>query len=286
MNIKKGISALLITVVLILSITIMPVSAVSDNEINVQECETYVQKMKYDFMSTGVKRPYAGYYYSHSNELADELITVASEYKSGKATADELQNKYDETKDFYENPWIRPDYAGYTCYIAVNEKNYNNWYYEGQWNTFVEKRENLVKSLSVNHPDFVPKEYGEGIEEEEYTLEQQKYISKCFYELLEIYNEMTCGGIVLGDVNKDGFVNVADVTLIQKYIAGEAEFTDAQKLRARVNCDSYSVSIKDSTTVQKCIAGYTDAYFYPNGVVKNERDFATSLDNWQICCQF
>ena len=109
MNIKKGISALLITVVLILSITIMPVSAVSDNEINVQECETYVQKMKYDFMSTGVKRPYAGYYYSHSNELADELITVASEYKSGKATADELQNKYDETKDFYENPWIRPD---------------------------------------------------------------------------------------------------------------------------------------------------------------------------------
>ena len=40
MSIKKRLSALLIAVVLISSITILPVSAVSDDEIDVSECET------------------------------------------------------------------------------------------------------------------------------------------------------------------------------------------------------------------------------------------------------
>ena len=32
--------------------------------------------------------------------------------------------------------------------------------------------------------------------------------------------------------------------------------------------------------------GETEDYFYSRGIVKNESDFATSLDNWEICSQW
>lgn len=116
-------------------------------------------------------------------------------------------------------------------------------------------------------------------------LNNRKYISKCFYELLYIYNEMTCKDIIQGDVNRDGVVSVSDATLIQKYIVGEVNFTGAQELRAKVNVDSYSVSVKDATLIQKYIVD-PSIYFYSRGIVKNESEFATSLDNWQICSQW
>ena len=97
---------------------------------------------------------------------------------------------------------------------------------------------------------------------------------------------MTCKDIIQGDVNRDGVVSVSDATLIQKYIVGEVNFTGAQELRAKVNVDSYSVSVKDVTLIQKYIVGYTDVYFYTGGIVKNESDFATSLDNWEICSKW
>lgn len=285
MSIKKRICTLFITLALMLSVTSLSAFAVSDDTYDVYEYHRYAQCVMNNITIVGEKKPYAFYYYNHSYELAEELDDVAYDYEDGKATFIAVQNKYDETKDFYENPWIRPNYAENTCYIAVHEKNYNNWYTEGQWNTFVEKRNNLLQALSVNHPNFEPEKYG-SVKEDDYTLAQQKYIDKCFFELIYIYNEMTCKDIVMGDVNRDGTVDVADVTLMQKYIAGETEFTDAQKLRARVNYDSYSVSIKDVTTVQKCIVNYQDAYLYQGGIVRNESDFATSLDNWQICSQW
>lgn len=236
-------------------------------------------------MSTGVRRPYSGNYYNKSGDLADELLDVAYKYEKGEVTAVVLQNKYDETKEFYENPWISPCYAEQTCYVAVHEQNYNNWYTDEQWNTFIEKRDNLLQALRVIDSDLEPAKWG-SVYDYDYTVKQQKYISKCFYELLYIYNEMTCKDIIQGDVNRDGVVSVSDATLIQKYIVGEVNFTGAQELRAKVNVDSYSVSVKDATLIQKYIVGYTDVYFYTGGIVKNESDFATSLDNWEICSRW
>ena len=138
MSIKKRLSALLIAVVLISSITILPVSAVSDDEIDVRECENYAQHIINDLMSTIVKDLCRKLLYK-SGDLADELLDVAYKYEKGEVTAVELQNKYDETKEFYENPWISPCYAEQTCYVAVHEQNYNNWYTDEQWNTFIEK---------------------------------------------------------------------------------------------------------------------------------------------------
>ena len=182
MSIKKRLSALLIAVVLISSITILPVSAVSDDEIDVSECEIYAQHIINDLMSTGCKRPYAGNYYNKSGDLAEELLDVAYKYEKGEVTAVVLQNKYDETKEFYENPCISPCYAEQTCYVAVHEQNYNNWYTDEQWNTFIEKRDNLLQALRVIDSDLEPAKWG-SVYDYDYTVKQQKYISKCFYEL-------------------------------------------------------------------------------------------------------
>lgn len=270
MSIKK-ISALLLAVLLIASTAVFSVSAVSRSYSYIYN---YALKVKMDISSTGEKKPYAYYYYDHSYKLAEEILSLSEETESI-----ELQNKYDELKDFYENPWIRPSGAGYTCYYAVNEKNDNNWYSDEIWNTFVEKREKLFNALSVNNPNFELKEYGEGILDKDYTIKQQKYISECFYELLEVFNTMTCQNIVLGDVNGDGVVSVVDATLVQKYIVGVVDFNCAQKLRARVNWNAFPITVKESTTIQKYIVGCTDVYFYTGGIVENESDFATSLDN-------
>lgn len=284
MSIKKKFSALLIAMALILSIRILPVSAVSDDEINVRECENYAERIIFDIVSTGGRKPYAADFYSKAGDLADELLDVAYKYEKGEVTAVELQNKYDETKEFYENPWISPYYAEQTCYVAVHEQNYNNWYTDEQWNIFIEKRDNLLNALRVIDPDLEPAKWG-SVYDFNYTVAQQKNVSKCFYELLYIYNEMTCKDIILGDVNRDGVVSVEDTTLIQKYIVGEVNFTGAQELRAKVNVDSYSISIKDATLIQKYIVD-PSIYFYSGGIVKNESEFATSLDNWQICSEW
>ncbi len=64
MSIKKRLSALLIAVVLISSITILPVSAASDDEIDVSECEIYAQHIINDLC-----RPVA-------EDLIQEIIII------------------------------------------------------------------------------------------------------------------------------------------------------------------------------------------------------------------
>ena len=58
----------------------------------------------------------------------------------------------------------------------------------------------------------------------------------------------------LGDVNRDGSVNIKDATAIQKNIAGLIEFDTEQNSLADFNEDA-SVNIKDATAIQKKIAG-------------------------------
>lgn len=59
---------------------------------------------------------------------------------------------------------------------------------------------------------------------------------------------------LLGDVTLDGQVNITDATEIQKYLAGNIDFTEVRKLNADVNGDG-NISIADATTIQKIIAG-------------------------------
>lgn len=57
-----------------------------------------------------------------------------------------------------------------------------------------------------------------------------------------------------GDVNGDGTIGMADVTLIQNYLASAAILNEAQLQRADVNADG-KVSIQDVTCIQLYLAG-------------------------------
>ena len=58
---------------------------------------------------------------------------------------------------------------------------------------------------------------------------------------------------LLGDVNNDGIVSIADATTLQKYLANIVDFDDEQLDVADTNGDG-SVSITDATQIQKYLA--------------------------------
>ena len=58
---------------------------------------------------------------------------------------------------------------------------------------------------------------------------------------------------LIGDVNGDGTVTVLDATMLQKYLAGLASFSDEQLAVADTNGDG-SVTVLDATAIQKYLA--------------------------------
>lgn len=63
----------------------------------------------------------------------------------------------------------------------------------------------------------------------------------------------------LGDVNEDGYVNINDVTSIQRYLAELEDFNELQELAADANRDGF-VDISDATTIQMFLAEYEIPY--------------------------
>lgn len=63
----------------------------------------------------------------------------------------------------------------------------------------------------------------------------------------------------LGDVDRDGSVSIADVTLLQTYIVDSAAFDDEQQKLADVDRDG-DISVNDVTYIQSYIAGNIDEF--------------------------
>ena len=66
-------------------------------------------------------------------------------------------------------------------------------------------------------------------------------------------------GLIIGDVNMDGEVNIFDVTQIQLYAAEYREFNDDEMFVADVNFDG-EVNIFDATQIQRYIAGHISEF--------------------------
>lgn len=60
--------------------------------------------------------------------------------------------------------------------------------------------------------------------------------------------------IQVGDVNRDGSINIVDATLVQKYIVGLTYFNSDDIIIADVTYDGY-ITVRDATTVQKMAIG-------------------------------
>lgn len=68
------------------------------------------------------------------------------------------------------------------------------------------------------------------------------------FELIDQYE--------IGDVNRDGVVNVLDATLVQKHLAGIATLDDEQLVLADIDGNS-TINVSDATAIQKLAAGIT-----------------------------
>ncbi len=66
----------------------------------------------------------------------------------------------------------------------------------------------------------------------------------------EVYSDSTaCKAVILGDVDLNGIVTVTDATILQKYSAALVTFNAEQLLAADVNKDGY-INVKDVTAIQ------------------------------------
>lgn len=99
--------------------------------------------------------------------------------------------------------------------LSLNEQNNNGFYDEADWNDFSVKRDALKTSFKTN---------------------DEKTISDAYFALYDSFIAMTNKYTIAGDVNNDGVINIDDVTLIQKYVAGLTSFTNLQVELASCYC--------------------------------------------------
>lgn len=224
-----------------------------------KEAELYISE---NSVGNPVAPPYD---IAYTKELSDTSMLIVDEgnellYNNGdKSLLNSINSHYAQMVNLLENPIINQQFAAYTCYLSFKDNNYNNWYNETDWQQFVECRNALYNTLTNIKEDY------RNIKDVSLTYLQKKEITTAFFNLLELYNKMTLENALLGDVNGDGQVSIADATEIQKYLTESTEFTEGQKLRAStcVNAcnDGPKVEITSVTELQKYIAQYDSRNF-------------------------
>lgn len=112
---------------------------------------------------------------------------------------------------------------------------------------------------SVRVPDFVingysdtaAKSYADKYGLEFVDLEKQERVATG--ELFDY------GVFIKGDVNLDGTISILDVTLIEKWLVGDAELSQVQRCNAIVGQTFDKININSATEIQRYIAGLIDS---------------------------
>lgn len=190
----------------------------------------------------GEIRPYTDNSFFRVYYACDDAECVLSDNDYNDYNAEECVEAYWELYDAFNNMYIQRDYAKNTYILAMHEQNYNNWYSKEDWDLFTTKRTELRNAFDTN---------------------DEKVISDAYYELINAFNLISSRYTEIGDVNRDGELNVNDVTLVQKYLVGEVQFTYAQKMIANSLYSSetyyYEIpTINTATNLQKYIVGFED----------------------------
>ena len=74
-------------------------------------------------------------------------------------------------------------------------------------------------------------------------LEENKFIATG--DILKTENGDTYTLIVVGDINKDGNVNIKDIVKMRKYLVEKNNLDEVERLAADANLDSENINIKD-----------------------------------------
>lgn len=228
---KKILSVILVTAMLISSMSCLTAFATSNDDVRQELTSLYWQQYG-KFIETGTFYPYTDDSISNVVQVCDEVEPLLYDYN---ATTQQLQTAYDSLKGAVDNLCILDSYAEDTYLLAINEENVDNWYTEDEWSAFEQALNNLKTALDSK---------------------DDSQITVSFHSLLKAYNEMTCNYTIVGDIDKNGSVTVSDVTLLQKYLANKVNLCGAQKILASVNDYNYeNLSIKSVTAMQKYILG-------------------------------
>ena len=221
---KKFISIFLITAMLFSVALCGNASATSELTIY-QDLKQFIHYNDYYLSIRGICRPF-----SFDDQKVPEALKKAEDIFYDETSTDEdYLIAYNILYSADYDMIIAPDFAEGAYNLALKEQNYNNWYSDEDWERFETTRASLGKALETK-------------------LDTK--ISNAFYDMLYSYNVMTNRYTLKGDINKDGVVNIMDVTLIQKYLVGDADLTGAQKmLTSAYNYEN--ININEATTIQK-----------------------------------
>lgn len=235
----KKILSILLTFTILLSSVCFSVSAETKSSLEKQRLYVFIDTLEIHASTMG-----AVDVYSLRSGVYEEAYEV---YYNEDSTDEDYARMADELLDSWLNQYIIIDYAIETYENALEEQNYNNWYSEEEWSDFQEALGNLGDAID-NLDDSV-----------NVYRDKSSEVSEAFFAMLKAYNKMTTSYTLKGDLNKDGVVNVTDVTLLQKYLAGTENLTGAQKIltgAARYE----NPRITDATNIQKYAVGIIDEF--------------------------
>lgn len=256
----KIMSVIMVALMMFSAITVANAKSSELTEKQIQDITEMSEfAQRYADLTSQVGNPIHPYDYSYlhnietqSNEIENKSNSLL--YFDGDISLlGDINNSYSTLKLLLSHPIIDAEYASYTYFLSLNENNYNDFYNSDDWDMFVEYRENLHTALADVTSDIA------NISIESPTQIQKEKITDAFFKLNELYNEMSLNNALMGDVNCDGSVDIDDATLVQNYLAGNIELTQAQLLRATTTDNAYKngpvVDISSATNIQKYLSG-------------------------------
>lgn len=203
---------------------------------------------------------------------SEAILGAYDVYVDDNLTDDEYKSAKDKMYLALNNFEIPFEFASYAYEKGLEEKNYNNWYSDEHWADFQDKLKKLGKAL------------------ETYGTSGKSYdsnITVVYNDMVDAYNKMTNAYTIKGDINKDGKVNIQDVTEVQKYVVGIGHLTGAQKMLT--NSLRYeNLTISDATNLLKYVVGLKTE-FENNSVFVNEQyniDYYDNSIRWHAFCNF
>lgn len=287
----KKITSLILAVITVLSCAAYSVSATETTDVNKRRLEMFVSY--YDWFNKQFGRPQI----YEENEFDTEFRNAKAVLNNELSTSEDYLSAYETAKNALYNLKLLQKYA-WKSYEKAS-KLQNVYFPENEWNEFQNTITNFKTALDHNQGiDRYVQDYNEDTGEYDeralylYTDEQLTEITKRFYEMLYVYNTMSDKYYIMGDVNRDGSVNIFDSVYIQKKRVDSNEihrfYTNPQKSASDVNGDNW-VDLLDAVEIQKYCAGkITEFKPYVSFISKvktheSEEYIKSHLINFDIC---
>lgn len=289
-NMKRVISIIL-AVITVVSCAAYSVSATETTDVNKRRLEIFVSYYSSFFKSFGRPEIY------DDNKFYKEYLNAKEVLNNESSTSEDYLTAYENAKNTLYNLTLLQKYAWKAYEKASNLQDV--YFPEDEWNEFQKTIVNLKTALDDNQGiERYVQDYNEDTGEYSerprylYTDEQLTEITKRFYEMLYVYNPMSDKYNMMGDVNRDGNVDIFDSVYIQKKSVQSAlsrkRYTNPQKSASDVNGDNW-VDTLDAVEIQKYCAGkVTEFAPYVSFMSKvqsheSEEYIKSHLINFDIC---